>query len=123
MLEQLGLQQRGVFVRYDLIIVTLHHASRHRDRFQIARLICLGESFDAIVMSECASHHPLAPPILDDSLRSLRARSVEAVKRTRSHIKKELSPVLSQRLAEAVEHFDRGAARVLLSLYHERGNS
>src|SRR6202030_2815526 len=74
-------------------------------------------------MSERAAHHPLAPPILDDSLRGLRAGSVEAIKRTRSHPKKELSPVLSQRLAEAVEHFDRSAAWVFLGLDHERGNS
>src|ERR1700720_918746 len=112
MVEQLSLQHGSVFVRHDLVIVTLQHESRHRDRFQIARLVCLRESLDAFVMSERAAHHPLAPPILDDSLRGLRAGSVEAIKRTRSHPKKELSPVLSQRLAEAVEHFDRSAAWV-----------
>src|SRR5689334_4018895 len=123
MLEQLGLEQCGIFVRHDLVIVTLHHEGRHSHRLQIARLVCLGESLDAFVMSECAPHHPLTPPILDDSLRGLRAGSVEAVKRTRRHIHKELSPVLSQRLAEAVKHFDWSAARVLVGLDHKRGNS
>src|ERR1700756_449882 len=123
MLEQLGLQQRGIFVRHDLVIVTLHHEGRHSDRLQIARLVCLGESLDAFVMSECAPHHPLTPPILDDSLRGLRAGSVEAVKRTRRHIKKELRTVRGQRLAEAIEYFDRSAIRILLSLDHERRNS
>src|ERR1700679_3324431 len=74
-------------------------------------------------MGECAAHHPLAPPVLNDSWRGLLAGSFEAIKRTRSHVKKELSPVFSQCFAEAVEHFDRCAARVLLGLDHERGNS
>src|SRR5580698_5235463 len=121
--EQLGLERGGVFVRHDLVVVTLHHQSRHRNRFQIIRLVGLGESFDAFVMSQRAAHHPLTPPILDDSLRSLEAWSVKAVKRTGSHIKKELSSVLGQRLAEAVEHFDRSASGVLLILDHEWGNS
>src|SRR6202044_3933367 len=119
--EQLALQQRCVFVRHDFVIVTLHYQSRHRDRFQITRLVCLGEGLDAFVMSECAAHHPLTPPILDDSLRGLRAGSVETVKGTRRDIEKELRPVRSQRLAEAVEHFDWRTAGALLGLDHEGG--
>ena len=40
MLEQLRLQQRSVFVGDNLVIVALHHEGRHRDRFQIVRLVC-----------------------------------------------------------------------------------
>src|SRR5205807_4371732 len=52
-----------------------------------------------------------------------RAGSIEAVKRTRRNIEKELRTVRSQRLAETVEHFDRSAARILLGLDHKRGHS
>ncbi len=49
LLEQFGLQQCGVFVGHNLVIVALHHEGRHRDRFQIVRLVCLRESLDAFV--------------------------------------------------------------------------
>src|SRR5690348_5799190 len=68
MLQQFCLQQRGVFVRYDLVVVALDHESWYRDRFQILRLVCLRESLNAFVMSERAAHHALTPPILDNSL-------------------------------------------------------
>ena len=61
-------------VRNNLVIVALHHERWHRDRFQIVRLVCLGERLDAFVMCQRAAHHPLTPPILDDPLRWLRAR-------------------------------------------------
>src|SRR5580704_15632307 len=81
MLEQLSLQQRSVFVGHNLVIVALHYEGRYRDRSQIVRLVSLRESLDAFVMSERAAHHPLTPPVLDNSLRSLRTGSVETVKR------------------------------------------
>ena len=73
-------------------------------------------------MSQRATDHPLTPPVLDGSLRDLRARPVETVKRTRSQIDVELRPVRSQRLSESVEHFDRRAAGVRFGLEHERGD-
>ena len=42
--EQLGLQQGSVFVRHNLVIVALHHERRHRDRFEIVRLVCLRDA-------------------------------------------------------------------------------
>ncbi len=47
---------------------------------------------------------------------------VEAVKRPEGDIEKELRPVGGQRLAEAVEYFDRRAAGVLFGLEHQRRN-
>src|SRR5271168_295234 len=70
-----------------------------------------------------AAHHTLAPPILDNSLRNLRTRPIEAIERTRRHIEIELCPVGGQRLAEAVKYFDRGSAGITIGLEHKRWNS
>src|SRR5579864_1015906 len=69
-----------------------------------------------------AAHHALAPPILNNSLRNLRTWPVEAIKRSRGHIEKELRSVVGQRLTEAVEHFNRGSTGIALGLDHERRN-
>src|SRR5580698_8464632 len=82
-LDQFGLQQRCIPVGYYLVVITLHHKSRHRDRLQIVGLVCLRESLDAFVVGERASRHSLAPPILDGPLRSLRAGSIESIEGTR----------------------------------------
>ena len=41
-------------VGYYLVVITLHHKGRHRDRFQIVGLVCLRESLDAFVVGERA---------------------------------------------------------------------
>jgi hypothetical protein len=67
-LEQFDREQRGVFVRNNLIVVFVHHERRHVDVFQVFRLVRLGERFNSIVMGLCSAHHTLSPPILDHAL-------------------------------------------------------
>ena len=53
----------------------------------------LGESLDAIVGGLDAAHHALPPPIVDDALRDLCARPVEAIERPGGDILEILRPV------------------------------
>jgi hypothetical protein len=71
----------------------------------------------------CAAHHPLAPPIVDDTLRHLGTGTVEAVERSGRHIAEELSAVGGEGGAEAVEDFDWQAAGIGWSLQHDWGYS
>src|SRR5580704_19452463 len=54
-----------------------------------------------------ATHHALAPPILDDALKRFGTRPVESVERAGCDIAVELGAVGGQAGAKAVEHLDR----------------
>jgi hypothetical protein len=59
--------------RDDLIIVAVHHERGHRDLLEVRSEIGLRERHDAVVVRFSASHHALAPPILNDALEHLGA--------------------------------------------------
>ena len=60
--------------RGTLILVTAHDEYRNCDFLEIFGEIGLRESDDAIVMRLRATHHALAPPVLDDRLGRFYAR-------------------------------------------------
>ena len=67
-----------------------------------------------------AASHPLSPPVVDDGLQDLSARTIETIEGARCDVPVELGAVVSKGLAEVVEYLDRRAARVRCSLKHER---
>jgi hypothetical protein len=50
-------------IRYDLIVVAVHHQNRHGNLLQVLGEIRLREGDDAVVVCLGASHHALAPPV------------------------------------------------------------
>src|SRR5689334_9200139 len=65
------------------------------------------------------AHHSLAPPILNHTLRRLRARPVVAVKRSARKIQIELRPVVCYLRLESVEYLFRQAAGICRGLHHQ----
>src|SRR2546422_6121077 len=61
----------------------MHHQHRHGDLLQVFGEVPLGEGNDAVIVRLGASHHALAPPIPDHSLRGFRTRPV--VTRSEEH--------------------------------------
>src|ERR1700722_18418040 len=88
-LNQLRLQQDGVLERHDLIVIALDYQGRHADCLQIVGLISFRERLDAEVVRDRGTHHALSPPIVDNTLDNLRARTIESVERY-WHLAKEL---------------------------------
>src|ERR1700722_11912128 len=84
-LQQLSGPRAGGDIRYDLIVLAMHDQDWNVDLLEIFRKIRLGKGHDTVVMRFGSAHHALAPPILNDSLRSFRARPVVAVERSRRH--------------------------------------
>src|SRR3712207_1781014 len=119
-LQKLYRLERGGGDRDDLVVITMHDECRHRDSLEIFRLVSLREGLDAIVMGLGRANHALAPPVLDHTRIYLSALAVEAVERSRGHVEEELGPVVGDTLAKTVEHLDRQAFRIPLSLEHQR---
>src|ERR1700719_792181 len=98
----------------------MHDERRYRHFFQVRREIRLRECDDAIVMRLRTPHHSLAPPVLDDSLRNLCTRPVEAVERTRRHVPIELGAVIGYLRLESVENVFRKTTGVRRRFDHDR---
>src|SRR6266566_648543 len=88
--------------RHNLIVVAMHHQDGDVDLLQVFREVGLRECLNTVVMSLDASHHALQPPVLTDTLRNFRARTIVSVKRE-SEVLIELGPISHERLPEAVE--------------------
>ena len=105
-------QQRRVGNRHDLFVIAMHDEYGNVDRLEVFGEVCFGERLDAFVVCIGGAHHGLAPPIVDHSLRYLRAGAIEAVERTRRKLAVELCTVRSERSAKTIEDFDRQPARI-----------
>jgi hypothetical protein len=108
-LQELDRKRRRIGVRHDLIIVAMHDERRHVNLLQVLSEVGLREGLDAIVVRLGTSHHSLTPPVVDDTLTYLRARTVEAVEGASGHVAIELRAVGDQRGTEAVEDLERQA--------------
>src|SRR5579859_2664849 len=98
----------------------MHHERRLLDRLEVFIEIGLRKRLDAVVVRLRASHHSLAPPIVDYALGHLGAGPIEAVERTRRDVSEELCTISGKRGTEAVEDLDRETARVGRGLDHDR---
>src|SRR5207249_115076 len=106
--------------RYDLIVVAVQDEDRCGDRLQIVGEIGLRECLDAVVMRLGCAHHALAPPVVDDALRYLRAGTVESIERPRWDVTEELRAIRGERRTELVEDVDRQTPWIPLGLKHDR---
>src|SRR5579864_1783730 len=97
----------------------MQNQRRDRNRLQIFGLIRFRESFDAFIMRLGASHHRLPPPVLNDTLMNRRAVTIETVEGASRNVEKELSPVVSEGLTEAVEHLNRQSPSICVRLEHQ----
>src|SRR2546430_2501690 len=67
-----------------------------------------------------ATHHALAPPVLDDRLRGFHARPVEAIEWPRWQVAIELRTIGRELRLQSIEHFFGKTARIFLRLQHQR---
>ncbi len=104
----------------NLVVIPVDDESRHIEPLQIFCEIRLGESLDAVIRVLVPGHHPLRPPGLDQALRNLGPRTVEAEEGTAGHVQEELRPVSQIGLAEAVKHLHGQTAGTGLCLEHDR---
>src|SRR6266849_8105502 len=88
----------------------MHHQRWYGDLLEVRGEIGLGEGHDAVVVRLDASHHALAPPVLNDAFRGFRARPVKTVEGTRRQVAIELRPVGSDLYLKSVEYFLRQTA-------------
>src|SRR4029079_8255202 len=112
LLEEFRGNQRGISDRDDLVVVAMHNERWYVDDFEVLCKVGLREGLDAIVLRFRPAHHGLAPPVLDDGLGHLRARTVIAVEGAAGEFPIELRAVGGELLPEAVEYVDRQAARI-----------
>src|SRR6266550_3036236 len=66
-----------------------------------------------------ATHHALAPPILDDRLGSFCARPVEAIERSLWQVAIELRTIGRKLCLQSIEHLFGKAAGIFLRLHHQ----
>src|SRR3546814_15302152 len=71
-------------------------------------------------MCQCASHHSLAPPVLDGCLRDFRSRPVEPIEWPRRDSQEKLCAIGSKCGSASVEHGNRSAVRIGVALDHYR---
>ncbi len=119
-LDQLCRLAAGDIDRHDLVVVTVDHQRWHIELLQVRAEVGGRERSDRIVGVLVAALHALRPPRIDQPLRHLRARAVEAIERARRNVLVQLGAVLHLCLADAIEHFDRQAVGVVGGLQHER---
>src|SRR6266513_1520449 len=67
-----------------------------------------------------ATHHALAPPILDDRLGSFCARPVEAIERSLWQVAIELRTIGRKLCLQSIEHLFGKAAGIFVRLHHQR---
>src|SRR5215469_9141192 len=88
----------------DLIIVAVQDQSRHIDLLEILSKVRLRKCLDAKVRAGKTAHHTLKPKGLAQTLRDLRAGSVEPVER-QGQILPELRAVREHRPPDLIESF------------------
>src|SRR6267142_2809574 len=76
-----------------LVVVAVQDEHGDVDRLQVLGEVGLREGLDAVVLRLRAAHHSLAPPVVDQALRDLRARTVESVERAGRNVEVELRAV------------------------------
>src|SRR5215469_756544 len=121
-LDELRLEERGTFVRNNLVVVPLNYQRWYVDTLQVLSQVRFRECLDAIVVGLGATHHALAPPVIDYAIQWFRALPVIPVEDTGREVAIKLRAVLGQALTKAIEHLDRQAARVVRRLHHDRRN-
>src|SRR5215470_6713879 len=118
-LDELRGKRPRIGERYDLVIVAVQDKRGDLDRLQVLGEVGLRECLDAVVVRLRTSHHSLAPPVVDQTLRNLRAGTVEAVERARWQVDIKLRAVGSKRYAQPVERLDGRTTGVLVRLDHD----
>src|SRR5262249_5918372 len=118
-LHQLSGLQRSRGNRHDLVIVTMKNERGYVELLQIFGEVGFRASLNDVVARVHPAYHALEPPLPPNAVRDIRARTVVAVERKREVLVK-LRPIFHILSSQVVEHFDRRALRVLVSLYHER---
>ena len=112
-LEELGLEQSSALVRNDLVIVPLHDERWHVNALQVLSEVRFRERFDAIVVGLGPADHALAPPIPNNTLQRLGARSVKPVEHCGSEIAIKLSAIVRKAFPKAVENRNRQAVGII----------
>src|SRR5262249_22200713 len=112
-LKELDLEQGSAFVRNYLVVFALHDERWHIDALQVLSEIRFRERLDTIVMGLGPAHHALTPPILNNTIQRLGARSVKPVERFGSEIVIKLSAVGGQAFPKVVENRNRQAVRII----------
>ena len=112
-LKELDLEQGSAFVRNDLVVFALHDERRHIDALQIFSEVRFRERLDTIVVGLGPADHALAPPIPNNSIHRLSARSVKPVEHCGSEIAIKLSAIGGQACPKAVENRNRQAVRII----------
>src|SRR5262245_11015838 len=82
------------------------------DALEVRGEVGLRERLDAVVVRLRATHHALAPPVLDHALGRRRAGPVVPIEGSAGKVDVELCATAGKRLAETVEDFDRKTARI-----------
>ena len=85
-LKEFHLEQGGAFVRNDLVVFALHDERRYFDALQVLGEVRFGERLDTIVVGLGPADHALAPPIPNNTIHRLGARSVKPVEHCGSEI-------------------------------------
>jgi hypothetical protein len=96
---------RWVATRRSRMLGGVHHQHWHRDLLQIPSEISLREADDAVVVGPGATHHALAPPVLDDRFRGLHTWAVESLEGPRRQVAIKLRAVGRQLGLQVIEHF------------------
>src|SRR5262249_50853000 len=123
LLEKLCGKRRRISDGDDLIVVAVHDQRRHVDDLQVFGEVGLREGLDAVVLRLGATHHCLAPPVVDHALRDFRAGSVVTVEGPARDIEVELCTIGGKLLAKTVERLDWRTARIARRLHHDRRHS
>src|SRR6516162_3237628 len=108
-LKELHLEQGSTFVRNDLVVFALHDERRYFDALQVLGEVRFGERLDTIVVGLGPADHALAPPIPNNTIHRLGARSVKPVEHCGSEIAIKLSAIGGQAFPKAVENRNRQA--------------
>src|SRR5262249_12200757 len=113
LLKELDLEQGSAFVRNDLVVFALHDERWYFDALQVLGEVRFRERLDAIVVGLGPAHHALAPPIPNNTIHRLGARSVKPVEHCRSEIAVKLSAIGGQAFPKTVENRDWQAVRII----------
>ncbi len=83
---------------------SVHDERGNIDSLEVFRKVCFREGLDAVILGLDPADLPLPPPVVSDTLRNLRSRTVIAVEGQRD-VLVELSAILSCAFANLVEDF------------------
>src|SRR6516164_3665058 len=113
LLKELDLEQGSTFVRNDLVVFALHDERWYFDAFQVLGEVRFGERLDTIVVGLGSADHALAPPIPNNTIHRLGARSVKPVEHCGSEIAIKLSAIGGQAFPKTVENGNWQAVRII----------